>query len=265
MLDTKDDLGLKMDGQRSWKQMGCFAKKGNLAHSVVYFKIAQVWCATTLLAICWQCAFLKEALNPTLWNHAIKWGAGSCMAVPRNKLQRVFLKSLNTWAASGARARWEMQFSVPQPRTKQNMSCSYCAICKFFPPTCLLSPSSGSSPYSGSSSWMTNRRDFCFVRGIKQSIGHGSTSPRLQPVCRELWGISECVRFFQCCCAKMQGSLQESQSAACMPEGSLTLGVEGEQQMWDLSRVRTLTWVNPLKCCNHKKPVMADGFLHLHH
>lgn len=81
----------------------------------------------------------------------------------------------------------------------------------------------------------------------------------LLAVCREVGGISACVEFFQCCCAKMEGSMHP----ACLGIPS-SWGVQEEQQMWNLSRARTLTWVNPLKGCNHK-PVMVDGFLHLHH
>lgn len=100
-----------------------------------------------------------------------------------------------------------MQFSVLQPRAKQNMSCSYCAIsAKFFPASCLgvLSPSV-EALYSGSSSRMTNSRVFWLVHGIKQRVGHGSTSPTAQAGFGKLGGTSECVGFFQCCCAGMQG------------------------------------------------------------
>lgn len=111
---------------------------------------------------------------------------------------------------------------------------------------------------------MTNSRVFWLVRGIKQRVGHGSTSPAAQAVFGELGGTSECVGFFQCRCASMQGR------AACSGVGlhlgdSLTLGEFGGS-----SRCGTPagSWrgspalVTPQKCCNHNKPAMADGFLY---
>lgn len=165
-----------------------------------------------------------------------------------------------------------MQFSVLQPRAKQNMSCSYCAIsAKFFPASCLgvLSPSV-EALYSGSSSRMTNSRVFWLVHGIKQRVGHGSTSPTAQAGFGKLGGTSECVGFFQCCCAGMQGR------AACSGVGlqPVCLSVWGFPHLggglgeaasvgpqpgsWE----GTPTQVTLLKCCDRNKPVIADGFLY---
>ena len=89
---------------------------------------------------------------------------------------------------------------------------------------------------------MTNSRVFWLVHGVKQRVGHGSTSLAAQAGFEELGGTSERVGFFRCCCARMQGR------AACSGVGlqPACLGAWGfphlggdwaEQQVWDLSRV----------------------------
>lgn len=117
---------------------------------------------------------------------------------------------------------------------------------------------------------MTNSRVFWLVHGIKQRVGHGSTSPTAQAGFGKLGGTSECVGFLQCCCAGMQGRAACSggwfatRLPGCLgvpspwggPGGSSKCGTSAGS--WE----GTPTQVTPLKCCNRNKPVIADGFLY---
>jgi len=116
---------------------------------------------------------------------------------------------------------------------------------------------------------MTNGGVFWLVHGIKQQAGLGSTSLMVRAGFGELGGRSERVRFFQCRCARTQGR------AACSGVGlqPVCLGAWGFPQLGgpgQSSRCgtpagawgRTPVPATPPKCCNHSRPVMADGFLH---
>lgn len=130
----------------------------------------------------------------------------------------------------------------------------------FLPLTC--KSLSGSSLYSGSSSWMMSSGVFWLVHRVKQRVGTAAL-PQGRRLFLGSWSVgvnmsgSSRVAGLGCWAAGSRVSLQLGDS---LPLG----GSAGS------SRCGTPAgpWggapapVAPPKCCNHNKPVMVDGFLH---